>query len=98
MIYLTVGNEEDQQEFKRDIDKRGHPYSLHCVLAFVSLLKISQEIWVIPERFQTEKRGEVDLGYTFLRKLLNFLDLSLYPWKFQIKQAFIPGNSACKLV
>ena len=35
-----------------------------------------------------------DWEYTFLKKPLEFLDLSLYPWKFQRKQAFTPRNSA----
>ena len=32
-------------------------------------------------------------GYTFLKRPLKFLDLSLYPWNFQTKWSFTPGNS-----
>ena len=31
--------------------------------------------------------------HTFWKKPLEFLDLSLYPWKFWRKQSVTPGNS-----
>ena len=40
----------------------------------------------IPEKIQT---GDI----LFWKKFLDFLSLSLYPWKFWRKQSFIPGNS-----
>ena len=39
------------------------------------------------------EEGEVE-DILFLKKNLESLDLSLYTWNFQIKQAFTPGNSA----
>ena len=46
-----------------------------------------------PEKIQTKRdeKGRVD---TLLKKTLQFLDLSLYPWKFQRKHNFAFGYSA----
>ena len=46
--------------------------------------------WAIPEKIQT---GEVE-DILFWKNPLEFLDLSLYPYKFRRKEAFTPGNSA----
>ena len=45
--------------------------------------------WAIPEK--TQKGGLEDiLGW---KRPLEYLNLSLYPWKFQTKWSFTPGNS-----
>ena len=45
--------------------------------------------WAIPGKIQAE--GIEDI--LFWKRPLKFLDLSLYPWKFQTKWRFTPGNS-----
>ena len=45
--------------------------------------------WATPEKIQT---GGVE-DILFWKSPLVFLDLSLYPWKFQTKWSFTPGNS-----
>ena len=42
---------------------------------------------------KSKQEGVGDIG-TFLKKRLEFVSLSLYPWNFQTKQSFTPGNSA----
>ena len=45
--------------------------------------------WAIPGKIQTECIEDI----LFWKRPLEFLDLSLYPWKFQTKWRFTPGNS-----
>ena len=54
--------------------------------------KQNWQSWAIPGKIQRKRGGIEDI--LFWKSPWNFLDLSLYPMKFQRKQAFIPQNSA----
>ena len=41
-----------------------------------------------------EKSNQRGWWYTFLKTFMEFLDLSIYPKKFQGKQAFTPENTS----
>ena len=57
-----------------------------------TIVKIAKKIDNIGLFQEKSKQGS--WGYLFLKNRLEFIDLSLYPKKFQRKQAFTPGNSS----
>ena len=64
----------------------------HLAVINVQNCKQIWQSWAIPEKIQTGGGG--DEYILFWKPPTKFLDLSLYPMKFQRKQASTPGNSA----
>ena len=65
---------------------------LHVSAHFTIPLYQFLDIWRESLKMGYSRKSQTkDWGYTFLKNPMEFLDLSLYTWKFQRKQA---GNSA----
>ena len=72
---------------------------LHVSAHFTIPLNQFLDIWRESLKMGYSRKSQTkDWGYTFLKNPMEFLDLSLYTWKFQRKQAFSTPWKFCKIV
>ena len=97
MVDVT-GQKEDVSSVARLNNSTEHDCFINILVAEMAALQTFQHFqsWFLVSRyglFQKNPNRGGGYGYIRLKKIV-ILDLSLYPWKFQRKQAFTSGNSA----